>query len=103
MLRITNFPTSDGRDSLTTTQTMNFSGNIALTPTWQIFLSSGYDFQLQEFTYTSIDIHRDLHCWDMSFKWIPFGARQSYIFTLNAKAGVLQDLKLTRKKDWSEY
>ena len=102
-LRVTNDPTADGRDSLFTTQTMNFSGDIAVTPNWKVQMTSGYDFQLKEFTFTSINIYRDLHCWQMSFQWIPFGVRQSYIFNINVKAGVLQDLKLTRRKDWTEY
>lgn len=102
-LRVTNDPTIDGRDSLFTTQTMNFSGDIAVTPNWKVQVTSGYDFQLKDFTFTSINIYRDLHCWQMNFQWIPFGVRQSYIFNINVKAGVLQDLKLTRRKDWTEY
>ena len=102
-LRVTNAPTSDGRDSLYTTQSAYFQGDLNLTPNWKVLLSSGYDVQLKKFTYTSIDIYRQLHCWEMGFKWIPFGARQSYIFNVNVKASVLQDLKLTRKKEWTEF
>ncbi len=102
-LRITNTPTFEGKDSLYTTQSATFSADLNLTPKWKIQVTSGYDFELKDFTYTSLDIYRDLHCWEMGFKWIPFGARQSYIFNINVKASVLQDLKLTRKKDWSEY
>ncbi|MBC8172997.1 MAG: LPS-assembly protein LptD [Chitinophagales bacterium] len=102
-LRITNIPKDDGTDSITTTQTLTFSGNVSIAPNWKLQVTSGYDFELYEFTYTSVDIYRDLHCWSMSFKWIPFGLRQSYLFNINVKASVLQDLKLTRKKDWSEY
>ena len=102
-LRITNAPTSDGRDSLYTTQSATFSGDVNLTPNWKIMVTSGYDFQLKDFTYTALDIYRELHCWEMGFRWIPFGLRQSYIFNINVKASVLQDLKLTRKKDWTEY
>jgi lipopolysaccharide assembly outer membrane protein LptD (OstA) len=102
-LRVTNTPTSEGVDSLYTTQSATFQGNLSLTPNWKLLVTSGYDFQLKDFTYTSIDIYRQLHCWEMGFKWIPFGVRQSYIFNINVKASVLQDLKLTRKRDWTEY
>ncbi|HNF68065.1 MAG TPA: putative LPS assembly protein LptD [Chitinophagales bacterium] len=102
-LRVTNAPTIDGRDSIYTTQSATFNGDLSLTPNWKVQVTTGYDVQQKEFTYTSIDIYRDLHCWQMSFKWIPFGLRQSYVFNINVKASVLQDLKLTRKKDWSEY
>jgi hypothetical protein len=102
-LRIQNIPQLDGTDSLSTTQTLNLAGDISLTPNWKVQLTTGYDFELQEFTYTSFDIYRNLHCWEMSFHCIPFGGRRSYIFNINVKSSVLQDLKLTRKRDWNEY
>lgn len=101
-LNFTNLPVN-GRDSLTTTQTLNLGGDINFTPNWKLGVSTGYDFELLQFTYTAIDIYRNLHCWEMSFHWIPFGARRSYFFTINVKASVLQDLKLNRKRDWNEY
>ena len=102
-LRVSNIPTIGGRDSISTTQTTNFGGDVNITPNWKVQMTTGYDFQLKEFTYTSINIYRDLHCWEMSFQWIPFGLRKSYLFNLNVKSSVLQDLKLTRKRDWTEY
>jgi len=102
-LRVSNVPTFEGLDSLSTTQSATFQGDVNLTPNWKLLVTTGYDLQLKDFTYTSIDIYRQIHCWEMSFKWIPFGIRQSYIFNVNVKASVLQDLKLTRRKDWTEY
>lgn len=78
-------------------QNLNFSGDINLTPNWRIGFSSGYNFELKEITYTSLDIYRDLHCWEILINWIPFGFRQSYNLTLRVKSSVLQDLKLTRR------
>jgi hypothetical protein len=54
----------------------------------------------KEIAFTSIDIFRDLHCWEMRFNWIPFGFRQSYNFSINVKSGMLQDLKLNRRRQW---
>ena len=81
-------------------QTLSFSGDINLTEKWKIGFRSGYDFVNKDFTYTSIDIYRDLHCWEMNFNWIPFGFLQSYNFSIKVKSAVLQDLKLTRKREW---
>ncbi|TVQ17289.1 MAG: LPS-assembly protein LptD [Bacteroidetes bacterium] len=78
-------------------QNLNFSGDVNLTPNWRIGFSSGYNFELKEITYTSLDIYRDLHCWELLINWIPFGFRQSYNLTLRVKSSVLQDLKLTRR------
>jgi hypothetical protein len=81
-------------------QTLNFNGDFNLTTKWKVGYSSGYDLRAREITYTSIDITRDLHCWVFTFNWIPFGPRQSFLFNINVKSAVLQELKLTRRKDW---
>ncbi len=79
-------------------QSLSVRGDIQLTPNWRIGFRSGYDFDNHQLTYTSIDVHRDLHCWEMTFNWIPMGFRQSYNFTIRVKSSVLQDLKLTRQR-----
>ncbi len=85
------------------TQSLNFSGDLKLTEKWKIGFNSGYDFDAKDLSYTSLNLYRDLHCWEMLIKWIPFGYRQSYNFTIRVKASVLQDLKWERKKDWYDY
>ncbi len=78
-------------------QNLSVSGNVALSPKWRVGFRTGFDFDRKEITYTSVDIYRDLHCWEMTLNWIPFGFRQSYNFTIRVKSSVLQDLKLTRR------
>jgi hypothetical protein len=85
-----------------TTQSIRFTGDINLTSKWKIGFSSGYDFDTKKTTYTSVNIYRDLHCWEMRFTWIPFGFRRSYNFQINVKSSVLQDLKLTKQSNWSD-
>lgn len=90
------------RDTLTANQSLLFSGDFNLTPRWKVTFSSGYDFDTHSLTITSIDIYRDLHCWEMRLGTIPFGPRKSYNFTLSVKASILQDLKLTRRRDFRD-
>ena len=84
-------------------ESLNFSGDLKLTEKWKIGFNSGFDFTAKDLSYTSLNIYRDLHCWEMLVKWIPFGYRQSYSFTIRVKASVLQDLKWEKKKDWYDY
>ena len=86
-----------------TTQSLTFNGDLSLTSKWKISLTSGYDFTLKKTTLTSINIIRDLHCWEMTFNWVPFGFRQSFSLNINVKSSVLRDLKLSRRKDWYDY
>tara|TARA_B100001741_G_C16333471_1_gene496126 strand:- start:192 stop:767 length:576 start_codon:yes stop_codon:yes gene_type:complete len=85
------------------TQSINFNGDINITKKWKIGFRSGYDLKNKDFTYTSIDIYRDLHCWEMTFNWIPLGFHQSYNFVIRVKSAILQDLKLTKKRDFYDY
>ena len=80
-------------------QSLNFDGRISITKKWDINFRSGYDLKNKDFTFTSIDIYRDLHCWEMMFNWIPFGDRKSYNFVIRVKSDILQDLKFEKKKN----
>ncbi|RZK45761.1 MAG: hypothetical protein EOO94_03820 [Pedobacter sp.] len=77
------------------TNTLNFNGDVALTPKWKVQFNSGVDFRRKSLSPTSLSLYRDLHCWDLSFNWVPFGAYQSYSVDLKVKASILQDLRLT--------
>jgi LptD protein len=82
------------------TQTLQFSGDIALSEKWKIQFNSGFDIEAGEFTQTNLNIARDLHCWTMLLDWTPFGYFTSYTFRINVKSTVLQDLKMERRKPW---
>jgi hypothetical protein len=87
----------------TVRQTFNVNGNVRLTEKWKIGFRSGYDFDTKKISYSSIDVYRDLHCWEMRFNWIPFGPRQSYNLSINVKSSVLQDLKLNKRKSFYDF
>lgn len=83
-------------------QTLSFNGQINITPKWKFTMRSGWDFTSNQLAYTSINLYRDLHCWEMRFSWVPIGPRQSWNFSINVKASILQDLKLNKKKDFRD-
>lgn len=85
------------------TATVNISGDVNVTPKWKIQFNSGYDFKQMKTSMTNIQIYRDLHCWDMSVGWVPFGRYQSYNITIRAKASILQDLKLMKRNSHYVY
>ena len=91
------YGTSSNADTI---QSLTFSGNTKVTKNWKIGFRSGYDFDEKKLTYSSLNIYRDLHCWELLFNWIPIGYHQSYTLTIRVKADELRDLKYERKKDW---
>ena len=83
-------------------QTLSVSGNVDLTPNWKIAFSTGYDFVNKGLSYTSLDIYRDLHCWEMRFNWVPFGYYKSWNFQINIKASSLKDVKYTKQQSYQD-
>ena len=81
----------------TLTQTLTFSGDLSVSEKTKVSFRSGYDFKNKMFTQTSINATRDLHCWRISFNWVPFGRFQSYNLSINAVSALLQDLKLEKR------
>ncbi|MNV80025.1 hypothetical protein D3C71_1736030 [compost metagenome] len=79
---------------------LTFNGDANITPKWKVTFDSGWNFETNNFSITRFGIYRDLHCWDMSFSWIPFGTQQMYSVDIKVKASVLQDLKLSKRKNY---
>ncbi len=82
------------------TQSLSAYGDVSLTPKWKVGFNTGYDLTEDQLTYTSINVYRDLNCWELLFNWIPYGPRQSYNIDIRIKASLLQDLKLSRRRSW---
>ena len=72
------------------TQNMNFSGNVKLSNKWNINFSSGWDFMDKELTTTTMNITRDLHCFNMSCG-IVLKPYRSYNFSIRANSSMLAD------------
>lgn len=84
------------------TNTVMISGDVNITPKWKVQYTSNYDIRAGKLSSaTSFGIYRDLHCWDLSVQWLPFGYYKSYNVTLKVKAAILQDLKLTKRNDYT--
>jgi hypothetical protein len=82
------------------TQALRFNGDLSLSEKWKVTFNSGYDLEKKAFTQTNIGINRDLHCWQMSMNWVPFGRYQSYTFSIGIKSSLLQSLKLDRNRNF---
>ncbi len=80
------------------TQTIGFNGSISITPKTGIVIQGGYDIMNNKLTTSSITISRDLHCWQMSFSWVPFGFHRSWSFNIGVKAASLSDLKYDKSQ-----
>jgi hypothetical protein len=77
---------------------LSVRGDIPVSSKWTLNISNiSYDFQDKEFVFPDFGITRDLHCWQMSLSWQP--ARGTYFFTINAKPGTFQFLKVPYRQN----
>ncbi len=72
------------------TQNMNFSGNIGISNGWKINFTSGYNFEHKKLTTTTMNIARDLHCFEMTCG-IVLSPYTSFNFSFRATSQMLAD------------
>lgn len=83
------------------TQNLNFSGNLKLASSWNCSFSSGWDFTNKAISMTTVNISRDMHCFNISCGLV-FGTYTSYHISLRANASTLTDaLKYDKKSSYS--
>ncbi|MDX1912013.1 MAG: putative LPS assembly protein LptD [Saprospiraceae bacterium] len=89
-------PTGVGtaRDTFTIgAHTLDFSGSIPLSSKWSLDIDNiSYNFNSNALVYPSFGFTRDLHCWQLSFRWQP--DRGTYEFFLGVKPGTLDFVKV---------
>ena len=85
-------------DSVMINNSINLTGDVSITKNWKIDVQANYDFKAKKFGTVNIGISRNLHCWQMDLNWIPIGPLSSVLFTIRAKPGLLQDLKVNMRR-----
>ncbi|WP_299157292.1 putative LPS assembly protein LptD [uncultured Tenacibaculum sp.] len=89
---------NNGLTSSIGSNSLMFSGDVEVSPKWNVNFSSGYDIKNNAFTYTRLGFSRDLDSWRLNFNWTPFGTNSSYFFFIGVKSSMLSDLKWDKNK-----
>ena len=77
---------------------LSVRGDIPISSKWAVNISNiSYDFKARQFVYPDLGISRDLHCWEMRLSWQP--TRGTYSFTIQAKPGTFQFLKVPYRQN----
>ncbi|MDP9078723.1 MAG: LPS-assembly protein LptD [Bacteroidota bacterium] len=96
-----NFSFNNNIINTNSTNTVMLSGDVSITSKWKIQYNTNFDLRAGKLAVSSFSIYRDLHCWDLNVQWVPFGIYKSYNVTLKVKAAILQDLKLSKRSDYT--
>ncbi len=101
-LRFSLFLQSDRSNPLLpeTTSLINAAAKAALSKNWQLALNAGYDFHNGAMVLPMLQLTRNLHCWQMSAQWVPFGQFRSYALEIGLKAPELRDLHVRQGRTW---
>lgn len=87
------------KDTIAITQTLALGLDVNITKKWKVNVSTGFDFSKGfKVTRTDIAIVRDLHCWQMEFKWTPLGSQQGFFMTVYVTSQQFSWLKLQKQK-----
>ncbi len=89
--------TNTDNTKIQTVQALNVIADIMPTKYWKMGITTGFDFKTQNLSYTSLNIYRDLKCWEARISWIPFGFNKSYMFSLNLKTSMLSEFKIPKQ------
>ena len=78
---------------------LRFNLGFNLTENWKITFNGGYDVIQKQLVVPTVQIYRDLHCWEMTFNWNPIGTYRGFNLEIRIKAPQLQDIKVTKRED----
>ncbi len=81
------------------TQNLSLSASIALGKGWKASATTSYDITHHQWSYTNFNVSRDLHCWNMTASFVPFGPYKSYNFHIGVNASMLADLKYDKSNN----
>lgn len=79
-------------------QTLVLSGDLSFTKRWN--LSGNMNFNLQEGRLTNayFALNRNMHCWALSFYYVPIGGNKSFLLTIRNTSSIFRDAKIEFRK-----
>ena len=92
------FPIASTINQENVIQTVMYNGEVAITPRWRISSIGTYDLKTGAFSTVTVNIHRNIHCWNMSFNWIAVGPNKGFMLSIAANANMLRDVKYDFRK-----
>lgn len=86
-------------DLITRTFSILADLSFSLTKTWKFGANAGYDVVNSKLTATSVNITKDLDCYDLTFRWYPIGSNQGFYLRFGIKASQLKDLMYEKQSN----
>ena len=81
-----------------TVQTISFSGDVSFSKTWNLSGRLNYNLENLSVTNAYFTLNRNLHCWALSFYWVPIGGNKSFLLSIRNTSNIFRDAKLDFRK-----
>jgi hypothetical protein len=78
---------------------VSVSGNFTIEKSWRLSARTFYSFLNPTQPTLSLDITKEIHCWDLSFSWQPLGFTPQFNLRFGVRASQLRDIQIRRISD----
>jgi lipopolysaccharide export system protein LptA len=75
-------------------QTLVLSGDLSFTKRWNLSGNLNFNIQDARLTNAYFSLNRNMHCWALSFYYVPIGGNKSFLLTIRNTSSIFKDAKL---------
>ena len=79
-------------------QTLAINGDLSFTKRWKVVGDISINLKEMKATNARFTLTRDMHCWALSFNWIPLGGNTSFLFSIRSTSQLFRDAKIDIRK-----
>jgi hypothetical protein len=79
-------------------QTLAINGDLSFTKRWKVVGDISINLKEMKATNARFTLTRDMHCWALSFNWIPLGGNKSFLFSIRSTSQLFRDAKIDIRK-----
>lgn len=97
-LNLNQDPTTYRNKHYIPTNTISINGDVNLTPNWKVGARMFYDFGSKTISNLNLNLYRNIHCWNVSFNWVPIGTNKSFVIGIRGNASALQNANINIRK-----
>jgi hypothetical protein len=80
------------------TQTLVMNGDVSFTKKWNISGNLNINVNSLKLTNAFISLNRNLHCWSLSFYYVPVGGNRSFLLSIRNTSSIFKDAKIELRK-----
>lgn len=80
------------------TQTLVMNGDVSFTKRWNVSGNLNINVESLKLTNAYISLNRNLHCWALSFYYVPVGGNRSFLLSIRNTSSIFKDAKIEFRK-----